>query len=67
MVSPAVAASVSVNHLTEDTSPVMQETGDETEFQVKSMNVSEHGSVHVCYTPRAVDVISLIHKSQIRR
>lgn len=55
MMSPAVAGSVSVNNLHENNSFVMQEGGDESELRVKSMKVSEHGSVHVCYTPRAVD------------
>lgn len=34
----------------------MQETGDETQFQVRSMKVSGHGCICGCYTSRVVAV-----------
>lgn len=50
------AASVSVNNVRENTSSVMQESSDETEFKVESEEVSEHGSIRVWYTHRAAHV-----------
>lgn len=47
MMSATGAASVSVNNVRENTSSVMQESSDETEFKVESEEVSEHGSIRV--------------------
>lgn len=54
--SVTVAASVWVNNVRENTSSVVQESGDETQFKVESVKVPELGGVRVWQTHRAAHV-----------